>query len=297
MLTSEFPADDLPADDLPADDPPVENFAPYIWGDVWTTSSGTTVEISGWVMDEYPEGLTVTFSGAVSGTTTTDEFGGFSLITDISELGPIYATVVDAGGLVGSDEMFFFDAVPIDPPPIDPPADNLAPYIWGDAWTTSVGTTVEISGWVMDEHPEGLIVTFSGVVSGTTTTDGFGGFSLITDISALGPIYATVVDAGGLVGSDEVFFFDAAPDINDFSVLQLGPNEWVLRGTVVDEAPVGLIVTFGGVVPGGLTAVVEADGTFERYFTWNNPSLGMATATVDDVWSQTSNLAEGFVFV
>jgi hypothetical protein len=46
-----------------------------------------------------------------------------------------------------------------------------------------------------------------------------------------------------------------------------------------------------------MTAVVEADGTFERHFTWNNPSLGMATALVDDVWSQTSNLAEGFVFV
>ena len=166
------------------------------------------------------------------------------------------------------------DDLPADDLPADdPPVENFAPYIWGDDWTTSRGTTVEISGWVMDEHPEGLIVTFSGVVSGTTTTDGFGGFSLITDISALGPIYATVVDAGGLVGSDEVFFLDAAPDINDFSVLQLGPNEWVLRGTVVDEAPVGLIVTFGGVVPGGLTAVVEADGTFERYLAWRLPLL------------------------
>ena len=92
-------------------------------------------------------------------------------------------------------------------------------------------------------------------------------------------------------------FIDVPPEITFLSVQQLQANDWSLSGIIFDEAPAGLTITFGGIVPAGLSAVVLADGSFECIFTWNAPSTGMATATVDDVWGQTSDLVEELVFV
>jgi len=176
---------------------------------------------------------------------------------------------------------------------------NTPPLVFGAAMTTSDGNTVEIMGWVMDdENPEGLTVSISGVATGTATVDEFGSFTLIANVSALGTIHATVVDAGGLSGTGELSYTDARPEITMFQVQQMTDTQWMITGTVADEATEGLVVVFGGDLPSGLTAVVEWDGTFECHFTWNNPpSLGLATAVVDDVWSQTSDVAQDVIFV
>ena len=57
--------------------------------------TGHQVQLTGAVTDAQPSGVTVTFSGAASGSTTTDGNGDFSFTTSQASLGTVYAVGLD----------------------------------------------------------------------------------------------------------------------------------------------------------------------------------------------------------
>jgi hypothetical protein len=92
---------------------------------------------------------------------------------------------------------------------------------------------------------------------------------------------------------------EAPPQIVDFTAEEIGNGLFVFTGQVIDAAPGGLVVTFGGGVPSvsGLTAVTNADGAFTltvRLQT-NGTDTGTVSVTTTDAQGLTSN--EALVYV
>ena len=160
------------------------------------------------------------------------------------------------------------------------------------------GTDVDVTGTVTDDqNPAGLTVILEGIVSGTATVDANGNFSFRGSASGPGFVTLSVTDNDSETGEGQVEFFDNAPMFTSFSVTQLNGNAWRVEGVVSDEFQAGLTVTFGGVLPSGLSTTVKSDGSFSLDFTWASPPMGMATGDVDDWWSQSAVTAEEFVWV
>jgi hypothetical protein len=150
---------------------------------------------------------------------------------------------------------------------------------------------VTLSGRILDADAAGLTVTFTGKVNASTTTDANGNFSLTAEASALGQIFASTMDMGGLASNiAQVTVTNEAPRIVQFEALFVVGNIWSIRGRVEDESPAGLIITFGGLPSlNGRTAVVQADGTF--YVSWeiNANESGAVTGVVTDWWGLQGN--------
>ncbi len=96
-----------------------------------------------------------------------------------------------------------------------------------------------------------------------------------------------------------VLAVNAAPQIVDFTAEQVGNGLFVFSGRVIDEAPGGLVVTFGGGVPSvsGLTAMTDANGMFSltvRLQT-NGTDTGTVSAITVDAQGLSSN--EALVYV
>ncbi len=109
------------------------------------------VTLHGQVTDPNPGGLTVTFSGMVEGSTTTDATGAFSYTASASALGDVTAKVIDAGGL-WSD-------------PVQETLTTVPPVILDFTIVHQFGNTYEFRGRVQDESAPGLVVTFNGLDS------------------------------------------------------------------------------------------------------------------------------------
>ncbi|MCH7728069.1 MAG: cadherin-like domain-containing protein [Planctomycetes bacterium] len=74
------------------------------------------------------------------------------------------------------------------------------------------------------------------------------------------------------------------PVIVGFDSIQVAPDEWHFFGTVVDEAPDGLLITFGGILAGD-TATTAFDGTFSIAKIIPPFGGGIATAqTIDEIF-------------
>ncbi|HEV7223453.1 MAG TPA: hypothetical protein VGN42_12175, partial [Pirellulales bacterium] len=143
-------------------------------------ASGHTVNVSGHVSDFDPHAglIGVTISGPVAGGVTADSGGNFSLTGTAASLGTETAVASDAGTGLSSA-------------PFSAPIQNNAPTISGlSVGPTGNGKYVTISGTVNDESPAGLTVSFSGVASGSATTDASGGFSLYALATGLGTVTA-----------------------------------------------------------------------------------------------------------
>lgn len=82
------------------------------------------------------------------------------------------------------------------------------------------------------------------------------------------------------------------PFISDFSATR-GPSEWVFEGRVLDEDPVGLVVTFGDLLTGHQTTVNDAAGYFYYSAPVNGP--GTVTAHTVDNNQQGSDYAECYI--
>ena len=81
---------------------------------------------------------------------------------------------------------------------------------------------------------------------------------------------------------------NAPPAIVNFVGIE-GFTQWTFQGQVLDENPVGLVITFGGLLSGHQTAVQDSDGYFS--YGIQLQTAGTATAhTVDDE-GQGSNYA------
>jgi hypothetical protein len=151
------------------------------------------VTLSGMVTDAQPGGLTVAFSGVVSGTTTTKADGSYSVTLTATALGSITATTQDVWGLNSAAATVMVS--------------NSAPTITLSA--SQVGSIWTFSGRVSDEYAAGLVVTFSGpsdINGKTATVQSDGTFSLTLTLSSsdTGWITASVTDWWGLSSQAEV---------------------------------------------------------------------------------------------
>jgi hypothetical protein len=231
-------------------------------------NNGKTVDLHGTVSDSNLASVSITFSGVAAGTTTTNANGVFDLHVVASGLGVVSASGMDLDGVTASANASVTDTAPA-------LTMNLA---------YGANKTVILSGKVTDAQAGGMVVTFSGVVSGTATTDANGNYSVTLTPTALGQITATTTDVWGLTSSAAtVTVTNTAPTIT-LTAVQHG-NIWTFSGRVTDEYAPGLVVTFSG--PGainGQTTTVNTDGTFSLCVMLTSSDAGWVTASVTDWW-------------
>jgi large repetitive protein len=243
---------------------------------------GRMVQLTGQVASDNPAGVTLTFSGVMSGTTSPDASGHFSYTAQASALGTVSAVAVDQNN-VSSDPATALVSTPA-------PALTL---------TVSYGTqhTVTLSGQVTDVDAGSLTVTFTGVVSGSVRTQSDGSFSYTAQASGLGNIQATTVDLWSQASNTaQVAVTNTAPVISGFTAVQGVNGYWTFSGTVTDEHPEGLVVRFGGLNSlTGQKATVQADGTFSITVQLAAGETGTASAQTTDWWGLDSNLALKYV--
>lgn len=235
-------------------------------------NSGQSVQLSGTIQDENPGTVAVNFSGVASGSTTADAAGNFSLTTTASALGTVNAVALDEEYLSSGTASANLTS--------QNPSITLSV-------TYGSGTQVTLHGTVTDEEAAGRTVSFSGKVSGSVTADSTGAFSYTAQASGVGLVEATTTDAWGLTSNTaQVTLTNQVPAIT-LSITQLGNGYVTLYGTVTDDAPAGLTVTFSGDVMGSTTT----DGSGNYSYTTQAMQLETVTAQTTDIWNQTSNTA------
>jgi hypothetical protein len=147
----------------------------------YTWQANKVVHVSGHVTDEFNSGLTVTFSGAASGNTTTDSNGDFSANLTATQLGTLNANVSDQWNQAAQAASVTLT--------------NSAPVIQNFTGTCQGGTIWKFTGRVVDEYAPGLTVHFSGLFTGSTTVNADGTFSLTVDLGGShGEVDAQVTD-------------------------------------------------------------------------------------------------------
>jgi hypothetical protein len=241
-------------------------------------NSGRLVELSGTVTDSNPTSVTVTFSGVVSASTTPDAAGDFACSAQAVGLGTVSAVATDGAGLSSA--------------PAQATLTNPAPTL---TLTIAYGAqrSITLSGRVTDNQPGACTVTFTGVATGSTTTNADGTYSLTTNASQLGTVQATAqnpwaqnsASAQGTVTS-------APPWISNFQAIRGNLNVWTFQGQVTDESAPGLMVRFGGLPSlAGHTTAVESNGWFYLTVELQNGEQGNASAQTTDWWGLNSNVA------
>ena len=248
--------------------------------------SGTEVTISGQVVDENPENLTVYFYGVVEDTAVTDANGNFSLFVPdgVAMLGTVDLYVYDVWGQEGYDWVEITSEIP-----------------WFTPLNFSYGTHTEvtISGTVVDEDPSGLTVYFTGAVEGTAVTDANGDFELAVPdgVASLGTVYVTVYDAWGQEGTDSgEILGDNPPSIINFYTEVDGGGLLTVQGEVTDEDPVGLAVTITLTTRMNVYEVTtEIDASFFWQTQLGENEEGWLTAVAHDWWGLESDPVEEYV--
>jgi hypothetical protein len=189
------------------------------------------VSINGHVVDESPDGLTVTLTGAFEGSATVDSNGDFGTSASGAQLGTVSATVVDGDNQQSA------------PATVDITSDT--PVIASFSVVEGEYGGIIVTGQVTDENPGGLTVVLTGVVQTSFTTESDGSFyAIVAGGGQLGTISATVTDwfeqesaaATASITSD-------VPDIINYSAIVDETLRLRIEGQVVDEDPQGLAVT------------------------------------------------------
>ncbi|MFO0970590.1 MAG: hypothetical protein U0793_34025 [Gemmataceae bacterium] len=258
---------------------PIPNQAPVLTLQI-NHGAGRTVTLSGDVSDESPGGNTVFFSGAVAGSVVTDPSGHFSYTTDALYLGTVQAMTSDVWGQMSNMAQVN----------VASSAPTLTLQV-----AYGAGRMVTLSGVVSDESPGGQLVSFSGMVVGSTLTNPDGSFSFTAQASALGSVAARTVDAWGLLSDPgAVTLTSDAPVIETFTVAYNADHYVTLQGRVTDESLDGLLVQFSGAVLSiaGKTAAIDAvTGVFTLTLQLQPDESGGVGAMVTDWWGLASNLA------
>jgi large repetitive protein len=243
--------------------------------------SGHEVVLSGSVQDANPAGVTVTFSGAATGSTTTDANGNFSFTTSAASLGTVYAVGIDQ-----SQQSTNTAAATIG---VAAPALTLA-------ITSTSQDTVTLTGKLTDIDMAGQTVSITGAETGSVVTDANGNFTITADASTIGAIEVSADELWGDATTAVVNLQAAAPVIQNFGASCILGTLWTFQGTVVGVNLQTFWIVFGGLPTiTGLTAVLGANGTFS--LTRNLPvgTVGTATAQAIDALGITSNLASAIV--
>ena len=153
--------------------------------------------------------------------------------------------------------------------------------------------TVTLSGQVTDVDAGGLTVTFTGMVTGSTVTNPDGTFSATFTATGLGEVDASTTDSQGLESNvATVTLTSNPPVITNFMATAGQAGVWTFTGTVTDESPAGLVVTFGGLPSlANQMATVQSNGSFELSVVLQAGEEGTATAVTTDWWGLMSNEA------
>jgi hypothetical protein len=244
--------------------------------------SGRTVTLSGKVTDAAAGGLTVSFTGQVSGSATTNADGTYSFTAQAAALGTVQASTADAWGQASNTAQV-----------------TLASATPRITLSISYGSqrTVTLSGKVTAPSPGGLTVTFTGEVNGSVTTNADGTFSLTTQADGLGTIHASTTDAWGQASNcSQVTVKSNKPVINDFQAVEGSNGTWTFSGQVTDESAPGLMVTLSG-LPSltGKTVTVDSTGCFDLTLQLQPGENGTATAQTIDWWGLTSDAVTEWV--
>jgi hypothetical protein len=244
---------------------------------------GQEVLLSGVLSDNTPSGAKVYFAGAVSGTTTTDSGGNFSFVTTAASLGTVTAYAIDQDGN-SSNSASAKIAV-------------AAPLLTMYVSNVSAGT-VTVSGSLADIDQEHETVDYSGLASGSVTTDADGNFTFTVSTTAMGNLSAVATDEWGETSN---LVTAAVPEqelaITEFSATHIAPG-WSFDGRVVGADVLGAVkVTFGGLSAiAGTSVLAGADGTFCIIQTLAPTVVGNATAVAFDPYADVlSNVARTYV--
>jgi len=243
---------------------------------------GHNVQLSGMLNDTEPANATVTFSGAATGTTTTNSYGMYSLTTGDAVLGTVYAVAVDQQGQSSNTAQATIAVTP-------PSLTLMVAY--------GTQTTVTLSGQLTDIDQGSQTITISGVASGSVVTASNGSYSLTTQATALGTVQASTTDSWGQASNTaQVTLTSNPPQITNFAAIEEPGNMWTFQGQVTDQSPQGLTVTFSGLPSlDGQTATVGANGWFYLTITLGSGESGIACAQTTDCWGQASNVAQSSV--
>jgi hypothetical protein len=226
--------------------------------------------------------ITVTFSGAVSGSTTTDDSGDFSFLTSDASLGTVYA--------VGYDSGQSYSELASATIAVNAPVLSLA--ISGAA-----ANSVTLSGSLSGVDVAGQTVTLGGAVSDSVVTDSNGNFSVTEDLSASGTIQVSTTDLWGQPSNTESVAVQtvstgSSPQLA-LDVLVLPGQQVQLAGVVTGSNAAGANVTFSGAAAGSATA--DANGFYS--FTTSSASLGAVNAVGVDSAQQSTNAATAQIAV
>ncbi len=232
-----------------------------------------TVTVFGQVSDTDPGDCTVTFSGVVSGSTTTNPDGTFSYTTTPSGQGTIQAIATDDQTQTSN--------------PAQVELSDAGPTLTLNV-TPNGGQTVTVSGQVSDEAAAECSVFFSGVISGLVYTNPDGSFSYTTTASGLGAIDAVATDASNLTSAPvEADLTDSTPTMT-LNVTPDSGQSVTVWGQVSDQDPGATLVSFSGVIVGSVAT--NTDGSFS--YTTTASALGTITATASDQWGLTTAQAQ-----
>lgn len=167
--------------------------APIISTFTATTLPGHVAQLSGTVFDESPRTVQITFSGAVSGTTTADSSGHFSYSTTNAVLGVVHARALDNEGLYSA----MVDAVLSNGAPA---ISNFVAVQGADGYWTFKGT-------VNDQNPGTCTVTLTGLpqLNGqkvSVAADGTFSYTVWLPAGTWGTVGAQATDEWGLTSNE-----------------------------------------------------------------------------------------------
>jgi hypothetical protein len=255
--------------------------APVITSLSATVLANKMVTLSGTVTDSNPASVTLSFSGVMSGNAQANASGNFSYTAQASSLGTASAVATDGGNQMSSS--------------VSVTVSTAAPVV---SLSVSYGSqrTVTLTGTVTSVNAGGRTIIFSGKVTGTVTTNADGTFSYTATASGLGTVQGSTIDLWGQnSNTPTVTLTSNAPSIAGFTATH-GTNGWTFTGTVNDESPAGLTITFGGIPDMvGKTTTIQSNGTFS--FTIDlGTDYGTVTAQTADWWGLRSNIAQYAIF-
>jgi hypothetical protein len=170
--------------------------APAITNFAVTYGASKSVTLTGTVLAGQPGGLTVTFTGALSGSAVTNSDGTFSFTTTANTLGAVYARATDQWGVQTSQVSLTLAS---------------APQITALSATLASGNSWTLSGTIVDASAAGITISFGGLTSltGLTTTvasDGTFSFTAKLQSGEAGTATAQFTDSWGLASNQATVY-------------------------------------------------------------------------------------------
>jgi len=260
----------------------VSSQAPLVIDFSATRLSASSWRLSGQILDESPDTVSVHLAGLGAQTTTSvDADGLFSVtLTNVpSGTNSFGALAVDSWGRTSAQA----DS--------DGSHDNPdLPSIANLSVVNTTGRMYQVSGTVNGVFPAMATVTFDGVLSGTVHPNPDGSFSFTAQASTLGDFTVTPSYGKILVGDTiAATVANDAPTITDFATSCNGDGTWTISGHICDESPQTLtLVLSGASVVDNLNVTPNGDGTFSAIVSWGLTNHARISVEATDSWNATS---------